>query len=87
MKQELQAQYQTIRVNIQSNVVTIGNLIKQAHNLREIVKGFNGAAENAEIKGQLEKEIEAIENTIETLITQTDLLFDSYNSFVENLSK
>ena len=85
MKQELTSQYSAIRQNIQSNVQTIGLLIKQAHSLRELVEKLNGGEQNEDIKKKLEEEIECIEDTIAKLITQTDTLFDSYNRFVEQI--
>jgi hypothetical protein len=86
MKSELQEQYTAIRSNIQSNVQTIGSLIRQAHNLRNIVMNLSGTPETEAIKKQLEEEIENIEQTINTLIKQTDALFESYNKFVSTLS-
>jgi uncharacterized protein YoxC len=85
MKQVLREQYRAIRSSIQSNVETIGSLIRQAHNLRDIVNTLNGAPENKEIKERLESEIDEIEKTIGTLISQTDSLFESYNRFVEGV--
>ena len=85
MKSALLTQYQAIRLMIQQNVSTIGQLIKQAQNLRELATSIEGNGGNAELKTKLEAEIEQIENTIETLIKQTDSLFESYSKFVEEV--
>ena len=85
MKSALLTQYQAIRLMIQQNVTTIGQLIKQAQNLRELATSIEGNGGNAELKKKLEAEIEQIENTIETLIKQTDSLFESYSKFVEEV--
>jgi len=79
MREELIAQYGGIRETIRTNIQTIGKLIQQAEALKGLV---NRLTNDTEIKNSLEKEIEEIEGTIKSLITQTDRLFDSYNSFV-----
>lgn len=83
MKDNLLIQYGAIRQTIKTNVQTIGQLLKQAENLKKIV----GDIEDPATKASLEQEVKKMEDTVGTLIVQTDELFDKYNAFVETVFK
>lgn len=83
MKNDLLIQYGAIRQTIKTNVQTIGQLIQQAENLKKIIESIT----DAPTKASLEQEVKKLQDTIGTLINQTDELFDKYDQFVDTVFK
>jgi hypothetical protein len=78
MKENLLVQYGSIRETIRSNVQTIGRLIEQAKKLKQLAEQI---ADN-ELKASMEEEVRNIDETIASLVQQTERLFDKYEEFV-----
>lgn len=72
-------QYGTIRETIRSNVQTIGRLIEQAKRLKELAEQISDAG----LKASVAEEVRNVEETIASLVSQTDRLFDKYEEFVK----
>ena len=81
MQNDLLVQYGAIRETIRTNIDTIGRLLSQAENLKNIVDNVN----DSDIKDSLQNEVEKIQNTVGELIVQTDRLFDKYSEFVKSV--
>lgn len=81
MKDDLLIQYGAIRETIKNNVDTIVKLFEQAASLKKIVETVT----DTETKNSLGEEVNKIEETIRSLVVQTNDLFDKYNKFVEGV--
>jgi hypothetical protein len=85
MSSDLLKQYKIIRDAIRGNVETIGKLINQAEELHKTISSIDD--EQLELKEKLVEGLQNIRNLIESLITQTDELFDEYNKFIQKVLK
>jgi hypothetical protein len=86
MRAEIIDQFNSIRQTLSTNVKTIGMLVEQAKTLSEIAENLNGASSVDEAtKTKLKEEIDRIQVSIKSLIVQTDILFDLYEKFAEEV--
>ncbi len=83
MKNDLLIQYGAIRQTLKTNVQTIGKLIEQAESLKKMVE----TVADPKMKLSLEQEVKKVEDTIATLVFQTNDLFDKYDQFVDTVFK
>lgn len=84
MRRQLISQHYNSLKALNDNVQTIKQLIKQAENLESLVSQLPA---NIEFKKLLEEEVYSTGHIIETLIIETERLFESYNSFAEKAFK
>ena len=85
MSSDLLKQYKIIRDAIRGNVETIGKLSNQSEELHKTISSSDD--EQLELKEKLVEGLQNIRNLIESLITQTDELFDEYNKFIQKVLK
>lgn len=86
MKKELLAQFKDIKDTLSNNVDTIGRLINQAKSLSELAEKLDGTSQTEiETKQKLQEEVDNIQVTIANLIKQTQMLFELYDKFAEEL--
>jgi predicted nucleic acid-binding Zn-ribbon protein len=83
MKDKIQQNYESIKQAILNNLQTIRSLGKQAESLRSILEEMNGV--QAKNKESLEQAVATIEKDVDSLITQTETLFNIYYDFISNL--
>lgn len=86
MKTEFLSQFKSIKEALDNNVSTIGKLVSQAKTLSEIAEKIDGTScAEKETKEQLQGEIDEIQQSIAALIKQTQMLFDLYERFADEL--
>ena len=85
MKNNFKEQFRSIQSIIKTNASTIKDLIKQSEKLEEIINELSNTPGNTEIKNSLEELKGKISESIETLIKQTQNLFEAYEKLIEEI--
>ena len=79
---ELSVKYETIRKTVQSNLDTIRALLEQADNLTNLIE----ETPDDELKKKLKESVKNLYKTIDTLIEESNKLFDQYLDFANSVA-
>lgn len=79
---ELTHKYEAIRSTIQMNLNTIRTLIQQADDLTALIE----QAGDDEFKNSLQASVKSLYDTIDTLIKESNKLFDQYLDFANSIA-
>lgn len=79
---ELSQKYETIRVTISSNLETIRTLVEQADNLTSLIEETPDEA----LRTKLKESVKKLYETIDTLIEESNKLFDQYLDFANSVA-
>lgn len=79
---ELSQKYETIRATISSNLETIRTLVEQADNLTSLIEETPDEA----LRTRLKESVKKLYETIDTLIEESNKLFDQYLDFANSVA-
>ena len=79
---ELSDKYETIRATVQNNLATIRTLLEQADNLTGLIE----ATPEDDHKAALTASVKSLYATIDTLIEESNRLFDQYLDFANSVA-
>jgi hypothetical protein len=79
---ELSAKYETIRQTVHSNLQTIRTLVDQADNLTNLIE----ETPDEELRNRLKESVKSLYLTIDTLIEESNKLFDQYLDFANSVA-
>lgn len=79
---ELSKKYETIRKTVQANLDTIRTLVDQADSLTNLID----QTPDAELKKKLSDSVGSLYKTIDTLIEESNTLFDQYLDFANSVA-
>jgi hypothetical protein len=79
---ELSAKYETIRATIRSNLETIRTLVEQADTLTSLIDETPDEA----LRDRLKDSVRNLYRTIDTLIDESNRLFDQYLDFANSVA-
>jgi glycerol-3-phosphate responsive antiterminator len=82
-KREIILQNNNIRSSIQKNIDTIKNLIEESDDIKRIIEQLKKQEFNKFIAQDLEKTLQNINSSIQKLLDQTNILFDSYKRLIQ----
>ncbi|MEI8253449.1 MAG: hypothetical protein WCG25_07025 [bacterium] len=82
-KREIILQNNNIRSSIQKNIDTIKNLIEESDDIKRIIEQLKKQEFNKFIAQDLEKTLQNINGSIQKLLDQTNILFDSYKRLIQ----
>lgn len=85
MKNNFKEQFQNLRDIIKSNVATLKGLIQQSTQLSELIPKLAEKQGTEEIIGSLKKTQEEIDQSIASLVEQTQKLFTAYDKLVDEV--
>lgn len=85
MKKNFQDQFESMRNIMKSNVNTIKNLLIQSDNLSTIICDLTSQGNNTDTITNLQKLRKDIEKSIESLVKQSENLFDTYQKLTEEV--
>jgi len=79
---ELSEKYETIRKTIRSNLETIRTLVAQADTITSLIEETPDEA----LRGRLKESVKNLYATIDTLIEDSNKLFDQYLDFANSVA-
>ena len=79
---ELSEKYETIRKTVRSNIETIRTLVAQADNLTSLIEETPDEA----LRDRLKDSVKNLYSTIDTLIDESNKLFDQYLDFANSVA-
>lgn len=79
---ELSEKYETIRKTVRSNIETIRTLVAQADNLTSLIEETPDEA----LRDRLKDSVRNLYSTIDTLIDESNKLFDQYLDFANSVA-
>jgi hypothetical protein len=79
---ELSQKYETIRKTVQTNLDTIRALLEQADNITSLIE----ETPDDELKKRLKESVGNLYRTIDTLIEESNKLFDQYLDFANSVA-
>ena len=82
-KREIILQNNNIKSSIQKNIDTIKNLIEESDDIKRIIEQLKKQEFNKFVAQDLEKTSENINSSIQKLLDQTNVLFDSYKRLIQ----
>ena len=82
-KREIILQNNNIKSSIQKNIDTIKNLIEEYDDIKRIIEQLKKQEFNKFVAQDLEKTSENINSSIQKLLDQTNVLFDSYKRLIQ----
>lgn len=85
MKKNFKEQFENLRIIIKTNVTTLQSLLRQSEQLSEIIQTLNNSACDPAMTQQLRELRNGISASIETLYEQTQKLFKTYDSLIEEV--
>jgi hypothetical protein len=80
--QELSSKYEIIRKTVQGNLQTIRTLVEQADNLTGLIE----ETPDEELRNKLKESVKNLYVTIDTLIEESNKLFDQYLDFANSVA-
>ena len=85
MRENLKKQFKEIGDIIQSNIVTIKNLVEQTNDLDKIIHSLNSSEETNRTRDSLLEIKNNILDSIESLVEHTRQLFKTYDDLVDKV--
>lgn len=79
---DLSNKYETIRATVRSNLETIRTLVEQADNLTSLIDETPDPA----LRDRLKSSVKNLYSTIDTLIDESNTLFDQYLDFANSVA-
>jgi phosphoribosylaminoimidazole carboxylase (NCAIR synthetase) len=79
---ELSEKYETIRKTVRSNLETIRTLVAQADTITSLIEETPDEA----LRGRLKESVKNLYATIDTLIEDSNKLFDQYLDFANSVA-
>lgn len=80
--QELSSKYETIRATVRSNLETIRTLIEQADTITSLID----ETPEEVLRDRLKNSVKNLYQTIDTLIEESNKLFDQYLDFANSVA-
>lgn len=85
MNEKIRLQFTWLRDLINSNIESIRALLMQAKQLEDLANTFSDQGNDPEQKKELQKIIDSIYRTIDSLVDQTERLFKEYTKILKSL--
>jgi len=79
---ELSSKYETIRATVQTNLDTIRTLVQQADAITSLIE----ETPDEEFRNRLKDSVKNLYKTIDTLIEESNRLFDQYLDFANSVA-
>lgn len=85
MNEKIRLQFSWLRGLINSNIESIRALLMQAKQLEELANSFSDQGNDPQQKAELQRIIDNIYGTINSLVSQTEDLFRQYTKILQSL--
>lgn len=85
MNEKIRWQFIGLRNLINSNIESIRALLQQAKQLEELANSFSDQGNDPQQKAELQRIIDNIYGTINSLVSQTEDLFRQYTKILQSL--
>ena len=85
MNEKIRWQFIGLRNLINSNIESIRALLQQATQLEELANSFSDQGNDPQQKAELQRIIDNIYGTINSLVSQTEDLFRQYTKILQSL--